>query len=198
MEEPYVHKLFIEKVEQDAKENIWLSKHGFAGEIADPDRAVFTYPIKHSTDLETIDMGAMGENFAVLEMDEFTICIGDTFQIGDAIIQVSQPYQPYWNQADREFAKNIQESGRTGWYFRVLQEGNVKPETDMELIEQPYPQWSIAACNEVMFVYKEDLRLTDDLLSCDLLAEMWKRPLHKRLGGRIALEEKMIYGQSKV
>lgn len=235
MEEPFVHKVFTGKVKQmgdpDAKdhmdrpwesgifkteteEQIWLGKTGLAGdEVADkknhggPEKALFSYPIKHYTywkedlQLDSIDMGAMGENLAVLEMDEFTVCIGDTYQFGDAIIQVSQPRQPCWKPARRfrvmDFALRIQNSGRTGWYFRVLKEGHVLSRIDLELLERPYPEWSIAACNEVMHLYKDDLRLADDLASCDLLAENWKRTLKRRLRGQESQIEKRVYGPNK-
>ncbi|WP_087974666.1 MOSC domain-containing protein [Oceanobacillus rekensis] len=210
MDRPWESGIF----KNETDEKIWLSKMGFSGdEVADKknhgglEKAVFAYPIKHYTfwkeelDSDSIDMGTMGENFAVLEMDEFTVCIGDTYKIGDAIIQVSQPRQPCWKPARRvqvmDFILRIQQSGRTGWYFRVLQEGHVQAGSDMELIERPYPQWSIAACNEVMHVYKDDLRLADDLASCDLLAGNWKRTLQKRLRGQDSNVEKRVFGPNK-
>ncbi|MEC5425631.1 MOSC domain-containing protein [Virgibacillus sp. C22-A2] len=195
-------------------EKIWLSQSGLSGdEVADkknhggPEKAIFAYPLKHYMNwqeelkIDSIGMGSMGENFAVLEMDEFTVCIGDTYKIGEAIIQVSQPRQPCWKPARRfqvlDFALRIQNSGRTGWYFRVLKEGHIQAPADMECIDRPYPQWSIAACNEIMHVYKDDLRLADDLASCDLLAENWKRTLGKRLRGQDANVEKRVFGPNK-
>lgn len=199
---------------EETEEQIWLTKTGLIGdEVADkknhggPEKALFAYPLKHYTywkedlELPTIDMGAMGENLAVLEMDEFSVCIGDTYQLGDAIIQVSQPRQPCWKPARRfrvmDLALRIQNSGRTGWYFRVLKEGNILSRIDMELIDRPYPQWTIAACNEVMHMYKDDLRLADELASCTLLAENWKRTLTNRLRGRESRLEKRVYGPNK-
>ncbi|MFD1038898.1 MOSC domain-containing protein [Virgibacillus byunsanensis] len=193
---------------------VWLGKSGLAeDEVADkknhggPEKAVFAYPIKHYTywkdDLHSdfVDIGAMGENFAVLEMDEFSVCIGDTYKLGEAIVQVSQPRQPCWKPARRfrvmDFALRIQHSGRTGWYFRVLQEAHIKAGSDMQLIERPYPEWSIAACNEVMHIDKEDLRRSDDLASCHLLADSWKRTLHKRLRGQESNVEKRVFGPNK-
>lgn len=202
MDEPYVHKIFSHL---EADENgFWLGKNGFSGEAKDPDRAVFAYPIKHYTvwqnDLQRpdLDTGSMGEHFSVLEMDEFTVRIGDVFQMGNAVLQVSQPYQPYWESsaAAREIAQQMQQSGKTGWYFRVLQEGYVQPQTDLVLIEQPYSRWSIAACNEVLFLHQDDLRLADDLLACDLLAKSWKRPLKHRFFGKVSAERKLIYNRS--
>lgn len=198
---------------QPTEEQVWLSKTGLDGdEQADkkhhggPEKALFAYPIKHyklwKEELNIdIDMGAMGENLAVLEMDEFSVCIGDTYQLGDAVIQVSQPRQPCWKPARRfkikDFALRIQNTGRTGWYFRVLEEGHIISRIDMELIDRPYPQWSIAACNEVMHVYKDDLKLADELASCELLAPNWKRTLQNRLRGRERDIRRRVYGPNE-
>jgi len=210
MDRPWKSGIF----KTETKGKVWLSETGFTGdEVADtknhggPEKAVFAYPIKHYTDwkkeLETdaIDMGGFGENFAVLEMDEYSVCIGDTFKVGEAIIQVSQPRQPCWKPARRfrimDLALRIQNSGRTGWYFRVLKEGHVEAASDLELMDRPYPQWTIAACNEVMHVYKEDLRMAKELSSCDLLAPNWKRRLQKRLRGTESSINRRVYGPNK-
>lgn len=228
MEEPYVHKIFTGKIKKlgnpkatekidlpwetglfktATEDQIWLGKSGLIGDEGNNnvlDKAVLAYPIKHYTywqqklGRKTITEGDMGENLSVLEMDEFTVCIGDVFQFGDAIIQVSQPKQPTWQLARKmrelDFALQMQNSGRTGWYFRVLQEGDVLSRIDVELIERPYPQWSIASCNEVMHVYKDDLRLTDDLASCELLSQEWRKILNSRLRGREPSIENRVYG----
>lgn len=207
MDRPWETGIF----KKDTDQKLWLSKTGLDGdEVGDkknhggPEKAVFAYSIKHYTfwkddlAIDSIDVGGMGENLAVLEMDEFTVCIGDTYKFGDTIIQVSQPRRPCWRPARRfrtvDLALRIQNTGRTGWYFRVLREGYVQSRVDLELIERPYPQWSIAACNEVMYLYKDDLRLTDDLASCELLSENWKRTLQKRLRGQESSVRRRVYG----
>lgn len=235
MEEPFVHKVFTGGVKKlgtpdatepmdrewetgmfksENRDQVWLSKTGLQGDdVADkknhggPEKALFTYPIKHYTywkeDLNTdeIDVGSMGENLAVLEMDEYSVCIGDTFKFGDALIQVSQPRRPCWKPARRfkvkDLALRIQHTGRTGWYFRVLQEGYIVSGIDIELIDRPYPQWSIAACNEVMYIDKDNLRLADDLASCELLAPNWQRTLKKRLRGQKSSDKKRVYGPNE-
>lgn len=228
MEEPYVHKVFTGKMEifgdlnavdpfdqqwQTAifktatEDKIWLSETGLAGDEGDSkniDQAAFAYPIKHYTywkkeiKIENIDAGGMGENLAVLEMDEFSVCIGDIYQFGDAIIQVAAPKLPNWHMAKRfkvaDLALHMQNTGRTGWYFRVLKSGDVLSRIDIELIERPYPQWSVAACNEIMHLNKNDLRLADDLASCHLLAKGWRETLLRRLRGQEESAEKRIYG----
>lgn len=198
----------------DTRDPVWLSKTGLIGdEVGDKknhggtEKAVFCYPIKHYTywqekyNHEDLVMGGMGENFAVLEMDEFSVCIGDTYQVGEAVIQVSQPRQPCWRPARRfgilDFALQIQNTGRTGWYFRVLEEGNVKADSPIDLIERPYPQWSIQAANEVMHFYKDDLRLAYELASCELLAENWVERLKKRLRGQESGIDRRVFGPNK-
>lgn len=209
MDRPWETGMFKEKREG----KWWLQKTGLVeDEVADtkihggPEKALFAYPLQHYTywknDLNMeIDAGAMGENLVITEANEFSMFIGDTYQFGEAIIQVSQPRQPCWKPARRfnvlDFALRIQNSGLTGWYYRVLKEGYVEAGTELTLLERPFPQWSIAACNEVMHIHKADLAAAYDLASCELLAENWKRTLHKRLRGQESSLEKRIYGANK-
>ena len=210
MDRPWESGMF----KNEKEEPIWLGETALHGdEVADkknhggPEKAVFAYPIQHYTywkedlKLEAIDAGAMGENLAVLEMDESTVCIGDIYKLGNALIQVSQPRRPCWKPARRfqvmDFALRIQNSGRTGWYFRVLKEGYVQPGIELQLIERPYPEWTIATCNEVMYVHKDDMQMASNLASCELLAENWRRSLEKRLQGEASSIEKRVFGPNK-
>lgn len=196
---------------KERTEPMMLYKNGLeADEVADkkvhggPEKALFAYPAQHypywQQDLETdeIDIGGMGENLVIEGADEYSVFIGDTYQFGEAVIQVSQPRQPCWKPARRfkvlDLALRIQNSGRTGWYFRVLQAGKVSADAELELLDRPYPQWSIAACNEVMHVHKDDLNLAYELSSCILLAESWQRNLQKRLRGQRRNIKNRVYG----
>lgn len=198
---------------EPTEDKIWLSKTGLDGDEqgdkknhGGPEKALFAYPIKHykmwqkELDVE-IDTGGMGENLAVLEMDEYSVCIGDTYKFGDAVIQVSQPRQPCWRPARRfrvkDLALRIQNTGRTGWYFRVLEEGHVISRIDLELIERPNPEWTIAAANEAMHVHKDNLKMTEELASVEELAPNWKRTLNQRLRGRERDIRRRVYGPNE-
>lgn len=228
VEEPYVHKIFIGKRKKIGHQHAsnrfdqpwetsmfktatddqtWLGKTGLTGDEGNSrtiDKAVFAYAIKHyaywenELSIEKIAMGSMGENLSVLEMDEYTVCIGDIYKFGDALIQVSQPHQPSWEAGRRfkvlDLPLYMQNSGRTGWYFRVLEEGDVLSRIDMELIKRPHPQWSIAACNEVMHTHKNDLRLTNELAACESLSANWRQLLSWRLRGQERSAKKRLYG----
>jgi MOSC domain-containing protein YiiM len=199
---------------KEVQGKMWLGETGLTGdEVADkknhggPEKAIFTYPVNHyefwknELELDSIGIGAMGENLAVIYLDEDSVCIGDIYQFGDSVIQVSQPRRPCWKPARRfqmiDFALHIQNTGRTGWYFRVLKEGYVQGEVELILLERPYPEWSIAKCNEVMYVKRDDLKLAKELASCELLASNWKQTLTKRLSREESTDEKRVYGPNK-
>ncbi|MED4350860.1 MOSC domain-containing protein [Schinkia azotoformans] len=156
-----------------------------------PEKAVFVYPFEHYENWQKelnateIGPGAMGENFLLENVKEDMVAIGDTYQIGDAIVQVSQPRQPCWKPARRFKIKNlallIQNSGRTGWYFRVLKEGNIEVGQKLTLIERPYPKWTISKCNEIMHGTSPNPEEVREFAQCELLAQNWKNTLNKRI-----------------
>lgn len=211
--EPFEREWESAIFKQPTHHKLWLTETGLSGdEVADtkvhggPEKALFAYPVKHynywQKDLQLgIGAGAFGENLVVEGADEFITCLGDTYRLGEAIIQVSQPRQPCWKPARRfqvmDFALRIQQTGKTGWYFRVLQEGHVESGITMELIDRPYPEWTIAECNVVMHEKKDDLQLTASLLACDALAKNWQRTFRRRLEGTESNIAKRIYGPNK-
>ncbi len=210
MDREWKSGMFKEKT----SEKVWLSKTNITGdEVADtkvhggPEKALFAYPVKHyaywkkDLSLDEIDVGGFGENLAVIGIDEEKTCIGDTYKLGEAIIQVSQPRRPCWKPARRfkvlDLALRIQNSGLTGWYYRVLKEGYIEAGLKMELLKRPYPQWTIAAANDVMYKHKNDAELTAELAACELLALNWKQTLNRRLEGIESVQEKRVFGPNQ-
>ncbi|MFD2629574.1 MOSC domain-containing protein [Oceanobacillus kapialis] len=194
MEEPYVHKIYIGDQYRFAPHSeikTFVRKTGLEGNKATDnlDKALFCYPIQHYTywnelmDMPFTDFGEFGEDMAVLEMAEQTVCIGDTYAVGNTVLQVSHPKSDA-RFLDKKMALNMLKTGKTGWYFRVLQEGEIQAGTDLVLLDRPHPNWTIAACNEVMHQNKGDLQLANELAKCEPLADSWKKVLLKRIGGR--------------
>ena len=74
----------------------------------------------------------------------------------------------------------VQQNGRTGWYFRVLQEGEIEAGMNIELMDRPYPEFSIAWANSVM--YAKPRRQEDDrrLAECPTLSKSWRTNLEHR------------------
>jgi MOSC domain-containing protein YiiM len=157
-----------------------------------PDKAVNVYPAEHyplwieELGLDSLPFGGFGENFTLAGLTESTVAIGDVFAIGDAAVQVSQPRQPCWKLARRwrlkDLAARVIQTGRTGWYVRVLQEGTVAAGTTVRLIERPHPEWTVAAANDVMHHRRHDREATLALAACPALSASWREALERRAG----------------
>ena len=99
------------------------------------DKAVYVYPSEHyafwRTELSAVHLpyGAFGENFTTEGLDELTVCIGDVFRIGTAVVQVTQPRMPCYKLGVRfgrpDMPQRFHASGRCGFYLAVLKEGDV-------------------------------------------------------------------------
>ncbi|HEX8904255.1 MAG TPA: MOSC domain-containing protein, partial [Longimicrobiaceae bacterium] len=106
------------------------------------------------------------ENFTVEGLDEATVCIGDVYAVGEARVQVSQPRIPCWKIARRwgirDLSARVQRTRRTGWYLRVLDEGEVAPGDAITLLERPHPEWTIARANAAIYTRPRD---ADEILA---------------------------------
>ncbi|MCD1639824.1 MOSC domain-containing protein [Pseudomonas stutzeri] len=142
---------------------LWLDRDGLQGDrIADrrfhggPDRALCHYPTQHYVywaqrflQLRTrLGLGAFGENLGGEDLDEAQLCIGDRLRWGDALIEVSQPRSPCIRLDSRHgvrgLARELSASGRTGWLYRTLEPGSVRPGDTLQLLERPHPEISVA------------------------------------------------------
>lgn len=155
-----------------------------------PDMALCAYPLSHYAKWNTefgsaLEAGNVGENVTVDGLDEDQICIGDTFQLGTARIQVSQPRFPCYKQERRTglegFLKAVFATGRTGWYFRVLEQGTIQAGDSLTLLERPLPDITVATVNAAMFdPAPADVRAR--LSALELLSESWREALANRKG----------------
>jgi len=95
---------------------------------------------------EKLVAGAFGENLTVRGILERDICIGDVHRIGTALLQVCQPRQPCFKLAlffnDNRMVKGMVRSGRAGWYYRVVQNGEINAGDEVRLEERPHADFS--------------------------------------------------------
>lgn len=157
------------------------------------DKALHHYPFEHykawaaalPSRAHFFKAGGFGENLCTLGVDEDSVCLGDVFQLGTAIIQVSQGRTPCWKLNHRfgfaDMVRRVQDSGRTGWYYRVLAEGSIAPEGELSLIERPYPDWTLARLINVLHHDQPDRKALARLAELPLLASSWREKAEKRL-----------------
>ena len=75
------------------------------------------------------------------------------------------------------------ETGRTGWFCRVVREGLVEPGLPVTLVERPYPQWSVALVNDFGHSRNRDVATARALAACPLLVDFWRRLVVRRAMG---------------
>lgn len=98
------------------------------------DKAVCVYPIEHYSYWEQqlgrkLDYSAFGENITSRGLLETGVCIGDIYEIGTALLQVSQPRYPCFKLSQKhgpaDMPVRVLSTGYSGFYFRVLREGSI-------------------------------------------------------------------------
>jgi MOSC domain-containing protein YiiM len=191
----------IRKRSVDPKTVLWLSSLNLAGDSqADleahggPDKAVYAYPSEHlepwARELRQ-DLGdaPFGENLSTLGVLEGDVRIGDVWQWGSASLQVTQPRWPCFKLTlyrDRDdIQARLRATGRTGWYLRVLEPGEVPVAGPIRLAAQDQAGISVLDAHLAML----DRRLASDRVRAvsdhPALADQWRAPLVRRLQHRI-------------
>lgn len=128
--------------------------------------------------------GGFGENISSEGVNESTICLKDKICIGSTLLEVSQGRMPCWKLNVRfdqhDMARRLQDTLRTGWYFRVLEEGDIGAGDEIILCERPYPEWPLARIMGAVFtgcLNREELTKLSELP----LVESWGKLVERRL-----------------
>ena len=168
------------------------------------DKAINAYPAEHFASLSEelgmdFSLGAFGENFTTTGALESDVCIGDIFRIGTLLVQITQPRQPCWKLGRRwrvkELPALLEQAGRTGWYFRVLEPGRVAAPADLTLVQRPYPQWTVAEANAIMHQRRDDWAAAAALSGCPALSANWQASLGRRAATKtVASSAARLYG----
>jgi len=156
-----------------------------------PEQSVLAYPYSHyekwrdELAILTMAPGGFGENLAINGLDEHSVCLGDSYQIGSALLQVSLPRLPC-SSIDRRWQrkglmKQVGELSRTGWYFRVLQEGEVGAGDLVVRTARPLPDWTVSDVLQLRMGGNEaDADRAAYLADCELLAPHWREHFAQR------------------
>ena len=174
---------------QPAAGSLHLGKLGFENDgVGDlkhhggDDKAVCVYSQDHYPYWEDVlgiklPVAAFGENLTVSDVHEDHICIGDIFQLGTAVVQVSQPRQPCRTLAARygrdDLIKLVVDSGRTGFYFRVLEEGIVKKGDELILKERDPRSISVSFANHTYHHDRKNCEAIEKVLAVPALSASW-------------------------
>lgn len=174
-----------------------LARTGFAGDgVQDrkhhggEDKAVCVYSADHYPHWEKIlgqrlPPAAFGENLTVAGLHEEEIHIGDLFRLGTAMLQVSQPRQPCKTLAARygknDFVKLVVDSGFTGFYFRVLEEGETSPADLLTATERDPHGVSVAFANQIFHHDRHNRAGIEKVLAVPALSASWRESFREIL-----------------
>lgn len=157
-----------------------------------PDKAVHHYASEHYAAwraelgaLPVLDApGAFGENLATQGMTEASLCLGDQVRVGSVLLEVSQSRQPCWKLNDRfgvpDMARRVQQNGRTGWYYRVIEPGTLQAGDSLTLVGRRWPQWPLARVIDVLYHQRFDADVLHALAALPLTPS-WHRLVKGRL-----------------
>ncbi len=157
-----------------------------------PDKALHHYPTDHylwwranlGAAADRFGPGSFGENISTGGATEKDLCIGDILELGGVRVQVSQGRQPCWKLGAHtgiaDMARRMQESLRTGWYYRVLTPGQVAEGERLRLVERRHPRWTVRQVTGARFAPRIDPELARELAELPELAEGWRRAFARK------------------
>ncbi|KAI2631423.1 PK beta-barrel-protein domain-containing protein-like protein [Hypomontagnella submonticulosa] len=159
-----------------------------------PDNAIHQYDPRHYEEWKKIlpdrehkfKQGAFGENLVTSHLTEANICVGDKFRIGpDAIVQVTMLRQPCYKLNHRfEYKKMsslIQSTGFTGWYYRILEAGDIQEGDEMVLIERIHPRWSLTRLHYTLYTDTGNMEAIKEISELEGLSGEFIRLTQNRL-----------------
>ena len=129
--------------------------------------------------------GQFGENFTVEGMADDAVHIGDSFRIGGALVQVTQPRVPCFKLAIRmeipRFETRFAESCRVGFYLRVIEEGEVGAGDDIERVGTDGEAISVRAMMHLLYYEPDYLAGAEQALRIAALSPGWRESFEGRL-----------------
>jgi MOSC domain-containing protein YiiM len=160
-----------------------LSVHG------GPEKAVYGYPAEHYDDwrrelsLEILPWGSFGENLTTSGLREQDLAIGDCIRIGSVELMVTQPRMPCFKLGIRfgrgDMVKRFLRSGRSGFYFAVVQEGSLTAGDPLQFTTREPHRVTVADLAALDTGAPRSPDVIRRALQVPALAESWKRHLRK-------------------
>jgi MOSC domain-containing protein YiiM len=182
---PVKGRVMLRTTNLDGDRQADLSVHG------GPNKAVYCYPSEHyaAWNAELADptrtCGAFGENFTTEGLLEATVSIGDRYRVGSAVVRVTTPRLPCFKLAAKfqgeDMIDRFLRSGRCGFYFSVVEEGEVGAGDEFELLGREDPTLTIAEVNNLYTAKSPDRETLQRSLDVKLLPASWRYRFSARL-----------------
>jgi MOSC domain-containing protein YiiM len=156
-----------------------------------PTKAVYAYPSEHyefwRAELPEMELpwGMFGENFTTEGLNESSVNIGDRFGVGSAEVMVTEPRMPCYKLGIKfgrsDILRRFLASGRTGFYFSVLREGEVGAGDIIELLARDEHDVTIADIVRLYARDRDDAELMRRAIEVEALPDSWRDYFRERL-----------------
>jgi MOSC domain-containing protein YiiM len=176
--EPVSDRVMVRALNLDGDKQADLTVHGGA------DKAVYVYPFEHydywrgELPETELTLGIFGENFTTTGLREEEVNIGDRFQIGTVKLMVTQPRLPCYKLGIRfgrpDMVKRFLASRRTGFYFCVLQEGEVGTGDTLELVSRDNNNITVANITQLYVRAEDNPELLHRAAQLETLPKSWR------------------------
>jgi MOSC domain-containing protein YiiM len=162
-----------------------LTVHGGAN------KAVYAYSSehykywRHELPTEELPWGSFGENFTTEGLRESGVCMGDQYRIGSAVVKVTTPRLPCFKLAAKfqreDMIKRFLQSGFSGFYFSVVEEGEVGAGDEFQFLTGEIPSLTIAEFNHLYTSPAPELELLKRAVEVKSLPESWRERFYARM-----------------
>jgi MOSC domain-containing protein YiiM len=179
--EPVDGPVAISKLNLAGDRQADLSVHGGV------EKAVYAYPAEHydywRNELPGVSfpLGKFGENLTTDGLREDSLCIGDRLRIGSAVLMVTQPRIPCYKLALRfdrdDMIKRFLKSGRSGFYFSVIEPGEVTVGSKVEILSRDAHRVAVADIVRLYLGQTRDPELLQRATNVSALPGNWKAQL---------------------
>jgi MOSC domain-containing protein YiiM len=178
-------KVAVRGLNLDGDRQADLTVHG------GPEKAIYAYPAEYYTfwreQFPEMDLpwGMFGENLTVTGLLDETVHIGDHFQVGSAKLMVTQPKLPCYKLGLKfgrdDMLKRFLHRGMTGFYFSVLDEGEVAAGDPIRLLRREGNRVKVADITRLYDQDKYNLDLLTRVVEVEALPEVWRDYFQQRI-----------------
>lgn len=182
---PVEGRVELRRTNLDGDRQADLSVHGGI------DKAVYGYASEHykfwQRELpdQRLDWGAFGENFTTEGVFEKDICPGNQYRVGSAVIRVTTPRLPCLKLAAKfrreDMIERFLKSGLSGFYFSVVEEGEVAPGDEITLLMRADHGVTIADVNLLYISRSPDAELLRRAAEVEALPASWRERFAAKL-----------------
>jgi MOSC domain-containing protein YiiM len=186
--EPVMGRVRLRKLNLDGDKQADLSVHG------GPDKAIYAYPSEHYEywrhelpNTTSLPYGMFGENLTTQGLMEDMVNIGDQFQIGTGSAKViaTQPRMPCYKLGVKfgrmDIIKRFLGSGRPGIYFKVLQEGEIGPTDEIQLVKRDKNNVTVTDIVRLYVDDRADIETMQRTVRIKVLPEGWREHFRQQI-----------------